>query len=197
MKAEHAVCTLNTHHGRCRFHCFSFGKHEEENVLCIESGDYKKSRLVRVQSACYTSEIFRSKDCDCHEQLHSALARIQAEGGLLIYMLCDGRGAGLLTKVRGLALGESKGLDTYDAYAELGVEKDPRIYDKVVHVLKSLDLTSVRLLTNNPKKLDGLTKLGISAERVAHEFAPTPDSERYLTTKRDKGGHLFTFGKKP
>lgn len=189
---EHATSTIKTIYGKSKLHCFSFGPHEEQNLLVIEAGEYRKSKIVRLQSACYTSEIFRSTDCDCHEQLHSALARIHNEGGLLIYMLCDGRGAGLLTKIKGLSLGLTDGLDTYDAYAKLGVSADPREYGQAAEVLRYFKLTEIKLLTNNPRKILGLSKLGINASRMAHEFPATADSCRYLMTKKEKGGHLLS-----
>ena len=110
---EHAVSPIDTTYGRAKLHCFCFGPHEEDNVLvfdCLDRLDGDQRPLVRVQSACYTAEIFRSTDCDCHEQLDRSMARIHAEGGALAYMICDGRGAGLLTKIRGLALGVDEGL---------------------------------------------------------------------------------------
>jgi GTP cyclohydrolase II len=118
-----AKSPLKTTFGNFEFCCFSWGKHEEDNIVCQHKLPYSGvAPLVRVQSACYTAEIFRSLDCDCHAQLKWSLERIQAEGGVLIYMLCDGRGAGLLNKVKGLALGHSEGLDTSDAYRALGLE---------------------------------------------------------------------------
>ena len=146
---------------------------------------------MRVQSACYTSEIFRSTDCDCHQQLHASLEEIHKKGGLVIYMLADGRGAGLLTKVRGLALGETEGLDTFDAYVRLGAPVDPRDYGRVVEVLKALKINSIQLLTNNPRKIDAILEAGIIVERVSLEIAPTEASRPYLDTKRLKFGHLL------
>jgi GTP cyclohydrolase II len=146
---------------------------------------------VRVQSACYTAEIFRSTDCDCHEQLHRSLARIHEEGGALVYMICDGRGAGLLTKVRGLLLGATEGLDTQDAYVKLGVNPDPRDYTRVALTLDTLKLTAITLLTNNPRKISGLRDRGIDVEDERLLIDPTPASEEYLRTKAEKMGHLM------
>ena len=128
---EHEECDLNTEYGFGRFHCFAFGSHEEDNILCLEAGDVVEDAIVRVQTACYTGAIFQSKDCDCHEQLHRSLGQIFREGGLFIYMICDGRGAGLLRKVEGLALGDREGIDTHDAYIRMGLEPDPRSYVQV------------------------------------------------------------------
>jgi GTP cyclohydrolase II len=106
-----ASTKLKTAHGKFDFHCFAWGTHEEDNVLCLSRlVESNEAPLCRIQSACYTAEIFQSLDCDCHEQLHSSLKKIQTHGGLLIYVLCDGRGAGLFTKTLGLELGRTEGL---------------------------------------------------------------------------------------
>ncbi len=99
-------------------------------------------------------------DCDFHEQLDASLRRISLEGGALLYMLCDGRGAGLLNKVRALELTRTEGLDTAAAYQRLGVPLDPRSYDRAAAALHHLGVPAVRLLTNNPRKLDGLSRHG-------------------------------------
>lgn len=144
-----------------------------------------------MQSACYTAEIFRSTDCDCHEQLDASLFRVHQEGGAVVYMLCDGRGAGLLTKIKGMALGASAGLDTADAYAQLGTPADPRDYGRVAAVLGALKLTDIRLLTNNPRKVAGLAEHGIAVVREELLIKPTAQSFPYLRTKQAKLGHLL------
>ncbi len=107
-----AETPLNTKYGTFQLYDFAWSKNEQDNVLVLVSSFASKKPLVRVQSACYTGEIFESTDCDCHWQLETALHRIQAEGGIFIYMLCDGRGAGLLTKIKGMNLTAMEGLDT-------------------------------------------------------------------------------------
>ena len=92
---EFSQTLLETHYGSFEISCFSWGAHEEDDILCARNPVHGEIPLVRVQSACYTAEIFRSLDCDCHEQLDESLKRIARDGGLLVYMLCDGRGAGL------------------------------------------------------------------------------------------------------
>ena len=190
MSVEHAATPFRSAFGAGSFHVFSWGEHEEDNVLVLVAGPPSSRPLVRVQSACYTAEIFRSTDCDCHEQLERSLERVHQEGGAVVYMLCDGRGAGLLTKVRGLALADD-GYDTADAYAHLGVELDPRNYDRVAYCLHALGLSDVRLLTNNPRKLDGLEAAGVKVEREPLEIPATAESQPYLRTKKDKMGHLL------
>lgn len=195
---EHASCEFKSHYGSGTLHIYSFGEHEEDNVLCIEvppptDGARANVPLVRVQSACYTAEIFRSTDCDCHEQLDESLKRVHDEGGFVVYMICDGRGAGLLAKVRGLALGDKHNLDTWDAYKALGVEPDPRNYARTASVLGDLGLQSIRLLTNNPRKISGLKEAGIDIDRVSLKIDATPDSLPYLVTKQRKFGHLYDY----
>jgi GTP cyclohydrolase II len=187
-----AKTQLTTAFGEFGFHCFSWGPHEEDNVLCLSGiGDLPDVPVCRVQSACYTAEIFRSLDCDCHEQLETSLKRVAAEGGLLIYLLCDGRGAGLFTKTLGLELGRTEGLDTSEAYARLGAPQDPREYSRAAAVLQYFGVANIRLLTNNPRKIAGLEENGITVRREALEIAATKESAPYLRTKALRMGHLL------
>lgn len=101
-KYKHRATDLETIFGNFKFHYFCFGDHEEDNVLCLQKNCITNNSLVRVQSACYTAEIFRSIDCDCHEQLVESLKIIAKEGGYFIYMLCDGRGAGIYKRYKDL-----------------------------------------------------------------------------------------------
>lgn len=151
-----------------------------------------KETLCRLQSACYTAEIFRSLDCDCHAQLENSLAKVQEQGGLLIYILCDGRGAGLYKKTLGLELGRTESLDTADAYERLGLPQDLREYSRPAQILKHFGLKNIRLLTNNPKKLEGLRSHGIKVDRESLEIPATLDSAPYLKTKARKMGHLLS-----
>ena len=177
--------------GESNFHCFSFGDHEEDNVLVVDCLDRSMSTrpVVRVQSACYTAEIFRSTDCDCHGQLAASLHRVHLDGGLVLYMLADGRGAGLLTKVRALAMWAEEQIDTYDAYQRMGVDTDPRDYQQVGEVLKYFKVSTPTLLTNNPRKVSELRSHGIDALAERLRIPPTNDSIEYLTTKQTKMNH--------
>jgi GTP cyclohydrolase II len=198
MKCKHAKSKLKTIYGIATLHCFSFGKHEDDNILCIKPVIKKNvvSRtLVRIQSACYTAEIFRSLDCDCHEQLDESLRKIHIYGGLLIYMLRDGRGAGLIAKTKALNLFAERGIDTHDAYKELGIPIDSRTYDKVLYVLRFFKTTSVRLLTNNPSKISALQNAQIKVQRIPLIIKPTMQSLPYLLTKQKKMGHLLNIPK--
>jgi len=190
-KFELAITRLNTHFGEFEFRCYSWGSHEEDNILALckaYEGDWP---IVRVQSAYYTAEIFRSLDCDCHEQLEASLTRVQEEGGVILYMLCDGRGAGLLQKIRGLELSRTERIDTADAYVRLGLSLDSRKYPRVSQVLRDLQIGQVRLLTNNPRKVIGLMDHGIEVRREPLEIIATHNSRPYLLAKRKKLGHLL------
>lgn len=184
--------TLNTKYGSFKFQCFSWGEHEEDNILVLSNDTNSDVPLVRIQSACYTAEIFNSLDCDCHEQLITSQKLIAKDGGLLIYMLCDGRGAGLLNKVKGMEMGYTRGLDTSDAYKALGLEQDPRDYGRICDILSYFSLNNIKLLTNNPRKVAGLEKSGIQVQRVSIEIESTDNSRSYLQTKAAKMGHMLS-----
>jgi 3,4-dihydroxy 2-butanone 4-phosphate synthase/GTP cyclohydrolase II len=146
--------------------------------------------LVRVHSECLTGDVFHSLRCDCGEQLEQALAQLaEEERGVLLYMTQEGRGIGLLNKLRAYELQEA-GLDTVEANLELGLPADAREYGIGNQILADLGLTTIRILTNNPKKLTGIEGFGLTVvEQVPIETAPTAENRRYLETKRDKLGH--------
>ena len=148
--------------------------------------------LVRVHSECLTGDVFHSMRCDCGEQLEAALAMIEQEGqGVLLYLSQEGRGIGLLNKLRAYKLQE-EGLDTVEANLELGLPADLRDYGIGAQILSDLGLSSIRILTNNPKKIIGLEGYGLSvAGQVPIEAPPNPHNESYLSTKRDRMGHLL------
>jgi 3,4-dihydroxy 2-butanone 4-phosphate synthase / GTP cyclohydrolase II len=148
--------------------------------------------LVRVHSECLTGDVFHSLRCDCGEQLEAALAMIEREGkGVLLYLAQEGRGIGLLNKLRAYKLQED-GLDTVDANLKLGLPADLRDYGIGAQILVDLGLTSIRILTNNPKKIHGLEGYGLSvAEQVPIESIPNPHNEAYLRAKREKLGHVL------
>jgi 3,4-dihydroxy 2-butanone 4-phosphate synthase / GTP cyclohydrolase II len=146
--------------------------------------------LVRVHSECLTGDVFHSLRCDCGEQLESALAMIEHEGrGVLLYLAQEGRGIGLLNKLKAYNL-QDKGLDTVDANLELGLPVDLRDYGIGAQILSDLGLTSIRILTNNPKKIRGLEGYGLSvSDQIPIVHAPNPHNEAYLRAKRDRLGH--------
>ncbi|MDX6585850.1 MAG: 3,4-dihydroxy 2-butanone 4-phosphate synthase / cyclohydrolase [Solirubrobacterales bacterium] len=148
--------------------------------------------LVRVHSECLTGDVFHSLRCDCGDQLASALAQIEQEGqGVLLYLSQEGRGIGLLNKLRAYKLQE-EGLDTVDANLKLGLPADLRDYGIGAQILGDLGLTSIRILTNNPKKIIGLEGYGLSVtEQVPIQATPNPHNQAYLDAKRDKMGHVL------
>ncbi len=148
--------------------------------------------LVRVHSECLTGDVFHSLRCDCGEQLAAALAMIEQEGqGVLLYLSQEGRGIGLLNKLRAYRLQED-GLDTVDANLKLGLPADLRDYGIGAQILVDLGLSSIRILTNNPKKIHGLEGYGLSvAEQVPIQSIPNPHNEDYLRAKRERLGHIL------
>ena len=164
------------------------GKHHVALVRGDVEGE--ENVLVRVHSECLTGDVFHSLRCDCREQLDIALRRIAAEErGVLLYMAQEGRGIGLLNKLRAYELQEA-GLDTVDANLELGFPADARDYGIGNQILADLGLTTVRFLTNNPKKLTGIEGFGLTVvEQVPIEAPPKPENAHYLQTKRDRLGH--------
>jgi 3,4-dihydroxy 2-butanone 4-phosphate synthase/GTP cyclohydrolase II len=158
--------------------------------LALVMGEIAENVLVRVHSECLTGDVFHSLRCDCGEQLEAALAAIAAEGrGVLLYMAQEGRGIGLLNKLKAYELQE-QGLDTVDANLALGFAADEREWGIGNQILADLGITTLRLLTNNPKKVSGLEAYGLEVtEQVPIEVPPHPENVRYLAAKRDKLGH--------
>ena len=149
-----------------------------------------KPPLVRLHSECLTGDVLGSLKCDCGPQLHAAIAAIETSGwGILLYLRQEGRGIGLVNKLRAYAL-QDQGYDTVDANTRLGFAIDARDFGVAARMLDLLGQTQIRLMTNNPAKVAGLEAAGITVvERVAHALPPNPHNERYLATKRDRTGH--------
>ena len=168
---------------------------KSESVIALVRGDLaaEKTPLVRIHSQCLTGDVFGSARCDCGAQLHLALEKIAKRGaGVLIYQLQEGRGIGLMNKLLAYALQDS-GHDTVEANRHLGFEADQRNYDLCADVLRSIGVTSVRLMSNNPQKIDALERAGIPVvERVPIEIPPSDSTKNYLQTKKTKLGHLLS-----
>lgn len=163
-----------------------------EAAVALVMGDiHSKPPIVRIHSQCLTGDVFHSLRCDCHDQLHLALKRIAEEGaGILLYEQQEGRGIGLMAKLRAYEL-QDQGLDTIEANHQLGFPTDLRAFELPAEILKLLKVPAVRLITNNPEKVSALEAAGVSvAERVDATIPAEPTFERYLETKREKLGHL-------
>ena len=165
---------------------------DDKHHVAMVKGDVagEEDVLVRVHSECLTGDVFHSLRCDCGEQLEAAMAMIEREGkGVLLYLSQEGRGIGLLNKLRAYKLQE-EGLDTVDANLKLGLPADLRDYGIGAQILVDLGLSSIRILTNNPKKIHGLEGYGLSVtEQLPIISVPNPHNEEYLRAKRDKMGH--------
>src|SRR5947207_2176259 len=168
---------------------------DDKHHVALVKGDVqgKDDVLVRVHSECLTGDVFHSLRCDCGEQLESALAMIEREGeGVLLYLAQEGRGIGLLNKLRAYKLQQDEGLDTVEANLRLGLPADLRDYGIGAQILADLGLTSIRILTNNPKKIRGLEGYGLRvSDQIPIEHVSNPHNEAYLRTKAERMGHTL------
>jgi GTP cyclohydrolase II len=166
----------------------------KESAVALVMGDIHLSEppLVRIHSQCLTGDVFGSHRCDCRAQLEMALEKIAELGrGILIYEDQEGRGIGLMAKLQAYEL-QDGGLDTVQANLKLGFKPDCREYNLPAAILKALGVNRVVLMSNNPDKVAALERGGIEVQRVSAEVEPLPEFERYLRTKREKMGHLFS-----
>lgn len=172
-------------------------KTTQNEHLALVKGEWQKDEpvLVRVHSSCFTGDILGSLRCDCGEQLHASMQLVQSEGkGAILYMNQEGRGIGLVNKLKAYKLQEN-GMDTVEANLHLGFPMDKRDYGIGAQILRYLGITKLRLMSNNPKKRAGLLGYGLEiVETVPIEVKPNPHNERYLFTKRDKLGHEILKG---
>jgi 3,4-dihydroxy 2-butanone 4-phosphate synthase/GTP cyclohydrolase II len=187
---------MPTRHGHFNLVAFREKGTDNEHLALIK-GEWEKGEpvLVRVHSSCFTGDILNSMRCDCGEQLHAAMQMVEREGkGAILYMNQEGRGIGLVNKLKAYKLQEN-GLDTVEANLHLGFPMDKRDYGIGAQMLRYLGITKLRLLSNNPKKRAGLLGYGLEiVEAVPIEVSPNPHNEKYLQTKRDKLGHEILKG---
>jgi GTP cyclohydrolase II len=180
---------------RAGFDRANIAKRERETALVMTLGDLQNGApLLRIHSQCLTGEVLGSLRCDCRAQLEVAMSSIAAEGfGLVIYLHQEGRGIGLMAKLKAYAL-QDQGLDTIEANEALGFDADCRDFSLAVAVLHELKVRQVRLMTNNPQKVEALTKGGIEViELIACEAPPSRYALSYLRTKKEKMGHSLTI----
>jgi GTP cyclohydrolase II len=194
-----ATADFPTRWGKFRIHGFrgefgSDGHSRVEEAVALVMGDVKSAPpLVRIHSQCLTGDVFHSLRCDCRQQLELALSMITEKGaGILIYEQQEGRGIGLMAKLQAYEL-QDAGLDTVEANERLGFKADQREFALPAEMLKALGVTRVRLLSNNPEKVEALERAGVQVvERVPCEVPASPHSAEYMKTKKEKLGHLFT-----
>lgn len=192
-----AECNMPTEQGKFKMRAYEYlSSTQRLDPIVMISGDVfgKENVLVRVHDQCLTSEVFGSKPCDCKQQLKRSLGQIQheADGGVVIYLQQEGRGIGIANKIAAYAL-QDQGLDTVDANLQLGFHEELREYKCIPDILRDLGIRSIRLLTNNPFKMQQLTALGVNiTERVSIQVPSNPHSEKYLRVKKDRMSHFLT-----
>jgi len=194
-----AIAELPSRFGQFHIVAFYQNKDDKEHVAIVR-GDvtYSENVPVRIHSECLTGDVMGSLRCDCRDQLETALTMIgKMEKGILLYMRQEGRGIGLVNKIRAYGLQEH-GYDTVEANLALGFRDDERDYSIAAHMLDSLKVKSIRLITNNPRKIEDLTCHGIVVNgRIPHIMEPNEFNRFYLETKAIKSGHLIDFAGKP
>jgi len=184
---------LPTNSGIFRVRCYEVnGTHNEAIAIVSGSVEGGASIPIRVHDQCFTSEVLGSRKCDCKEQLELSMQHIKTTGGVVIYLQQEGRGIGLANKIAAYSLQE-RGYDTVEANRMLGLPDDTREYHAVPEILADLGIKSVHLMTNNPRKIEHLRKLGIAiSDRIAVHIPPNTDNVNYLKTKVEKMNHLIS-----
>lgn len=167
-----------------------------EEFVCIYKGNFNEetSTTIRIHSQCLTGDVFHSIKCDCGPQLQRAMELIEKEGrGAIVYQQQEGRGIGIINKIRAYAL-QDEGADTIEANSRLGFKADLRQYDQCVEIIKDLGIRKVKVLSNNPDKLNAMREGGLEiVERVPIEFEPSKDTQKYLWVKKFRMGHLLNL----
>lgn len=190
---KQSEASIPTPNGSFRMMAYSEEKENKMPHVVLMHSDLSDTKdiVVRIHSECLTGDLFGSKRCDCGEQLAKSLEIINKEKGVLVYLRQEGRGIGLINKLKAYQL-QDEGLNTIDANIHLGFVPDARDYKVAGEILRDLGIESVRLLTNNPDKVDGLNKFGIKVvERIPIVIEPQKENEQYLKTKEDLMGHIL------
>ncbi len=177
------------------FDILAFAEDEQELMphlaMIGDKTNLKEPVAVRIHSECITGDLFGSKKCDCGEQLNAAMQHIAERGGVLIYLRQEGRGIGIINKLRAYNL-QASGMNTIDANIHLGLESDARSYEIAIEILQDLGIQSIRLLTNNPEKIEAIEASSIQlVERLPLIIPPKKENQDYLDTKQNQMGHLF------
>jgi GTP cyclohydrolase II len=191
MLIHQTEAALPTEFGLFEIHVFTEPHSQDEIMVLTQLKKIAAKPLVRIHSSCATGDLFFSRKCDCGQQLKLALEQISAEGGLLIYLPQEGRGIGLINKIKAYAKQDQLKLDTVDANLELGLPIDSRTYEQAYAILSYFQLNDVILLSNNPRKIEALTEAGIQLERRPLLVERTPDNQAYLNTKAQKMEHFL------
>ena len=194
-----SVAELPTRFGDFQIVAFWNDRDDKEHIAVVH-GDIRNAHDVptRLHSECLTGDALGSLRCDCRDQLETALGKLSAmDRGLLLYLRQEGRGIGLTNKIRAYAL-QDRGLDTVEANVALGFRDDERDYSIAAHMIRSLMVGSIRLMTNNPQKIDQLTRYGVRVGgRIPHMIPPNEHNRFYLQTKADRSGHWIDLSGKP
>lgn len=193
-----AIAELPSRFGDFHIVAFSNNRDDEEHVAIVKGSVFEASDVpVRLHSECLTGDVIGSLRCDCRDQLEAALKKIgEMEKGVVLYLRQEGRGIGLVNKIRAYSL-QDQGLDTVEANLALGFRDDERDYAVAAHMLHSLKIESIQLMTNNPKKIDQLKQYGVQVNKRIPHILPSNEHNRfYLETKASKSGHLFNFSNK-
>ena len=189
-----AECLMPTTFGNFRMRSYTYSsRFQSLEPIVMIAGDLanKDNVIVRVHDQCFTGEVFGSRRCDCREQLHESLRLVQQDGGIIIYLQQEGRGIGLSNKIAAYSL-QDNGMDTVDANVHLGFDEEMREYKAVPDILNDLGIKSIRLVTNNPFKMNELEALGVQiTERISTKIPPNTFNIRYLKSKRDRMKHIF------
>lgn len=196
---KHSEASIPTPWGDFLLQAYSSDINDAMPHLALVAKGFDPSKgpvLVRIHSECLTGDLFGSKRCDCGEQLDKSLELVSKSGGVIIYLRQEGRGIGLINKLKAYQL-QDKGMNTADANLHLGLEVDERGYDIAIEMLAALGVKSIQLLTNNPEKIEAIEKSDLKLlDRVPLIITPQKENQEYLNTKKNLMGHLLASGKK-